>query len=120
MDVTKIYETVDAWVKKLTDDVEHYKKRMLEEVEQLKAEIATAKRAPEDLLIARDATAMLAGVGNVHIASDEPVRAVLNLGYSGNNEISLGDIRLPESKNVRGNRRVDRYRAIVLLFKESE
>lgn len=123
MDVTKIYETVDAWAKKLADDVENYKKRMLEEVEQLKTEIAAAKRAPEDLLIARDATAMLAGVGQIFVncyhGEVQPTQVRLQFDHS--YDIPLGEVRLPaEKENGRNQRAAGRYRAIVLLFKEGE
>lgn len=123
MDVTKIYETVDAWAKKLADDVENYKRRMLEEVEQLKTEIAAAKRAPEDLLIARDATAMLAGVGQIFVncyqGEVQPTQVRLQFDHS--YDIPLGEVRLPATKeNSRNQRAAGRYRAIVLLFKEGE
>lgn len=123
MDVTKIYETVDAWAKKLADDVENYKRRMLEEVEQLKTEIAAAKRAPEDLLIARDATAMLAGVGqivvNCYQGEVQPMQVRLQFDHS--YDIPLGEVRLPAMKeHARNQRTAGRYRAIVLLFKEGE
>lgn len=116
MDPTKIEEALTKWKADTDEYLTRVQRALAEDEKKLRAEIAVAHKFPSDLLMAKEATHALVGVGNLYGSHGGLPRKIALTVDHGSHVIELGEINLPADNGQRAT--PIPYRAIVLLFRE--